>query len=75
MAQNSKLGRGRVVDDALGGEVVAQMNFVRDDDGHGLVGCGDSVHADVGDEVAGLEDGFEALEGDVLEVEMGEYTK
>lgn len=75
MAQNSKLGRGRVVDDALGGEVVAQMNFVRDDDGHWLVGFGYGVHADVGDEVAGLEDSFEALEGDVLEVEMGEYTK
>lgn len=39
---------------------------MRDDDGNGLCGILRGMYADIRDEVAGFEDGLEALEGDVL---------
>ena len=38
-----------------------------DDDGERLCGVLGSVHADITDKIAGFINGFEALEGDVLE--------
>lgn len=39
---------------------------MRDDDRDGLLSIGRSVHADVGHKAAGLVDGLEPLEGDIL---------
>ena len=47
-------------------ERLAEVLGVGDDDRHGLLRVGVGVHADVGDEVAGLVDRLEALERDVL---------
>lgn len=45
---------------------MAKIYFMRDDDGYGLLGLRGGINADVGNQVAGFVDGFQAFKCDIL---------